>query len=147
MGVIVAFDYNSFTARYPEFIPVPQMLVQAYWTEATIYCRNDGGGPIQDAASQGILLNMLTAHICKLNAAINGIESPQTVGRISNATEGSVSVGLAYEMPGTAAWYAQTKYGAAYWAATAPYRTMRYLPGDMPLSRPISEFGATWWKT
>ena len=31
--------------------------------------------------------------------------------------------------PGSAQWWQQTKYGAAFWAATSQYRGMRYVPG------------------
>jgi hypothetical protein len=54
----------------------------------------------------------------------------QPPGRISSASEGSVSA--AFDMnvpPGSAQWWAQTKYGSDYWLAMAPYRTMQYRPG------------------
>ena len=79
---------------------------------------------------------MLVAHIAALNSGTNGNAAPETVGRVDQATEGSVSVHLDMgAVPGTAAWYMQTKYGAAYWSATKQYRTMRYLTGK---SRPQS---------
>lgn len=130
MGVAITFNYTSWAARYPEFSGVDPVLVQAYFDEATIYCRNDGGGPVSTSAIQTTLLNMLTAHICQLNAAINGQDSSQIVGRINSASQGSVSVGTEMNLPGSAAWFAQTKYGVAYWQATAQYRTMRYMPGQ-----------------
>jgi hypothetical protein len=52
------------------------------------------------------------------------------VGRISPATEGTVSVQADVGvMPNTAAWYQQTKYGMGFWAAVAPLRKFRYVPG------------------
>jgi hypothetical protein len=130
MGVVVSFDYAAWQARYPEFSSIDQGAATAYFNEAQLYHRNDGGGPVSNASIQSTLLNMLTAHICKLNALLADQPSPQIVGRISNAAEGSVSVQLENEYPpGTPQWFQQTKYGAAYWAATAQYRTMRYLPG------------------
>ena len=61
---------------------------------------------------------------------MNGEAASPLVGRINNATEGSVTVGTDMgQVPFTAAWFLQTKYGAAFWQATAPFRTMQYVPG------------------
>lgn len=129
MGVQVAFNYYSWTQRFPEFDAIDQNLVLQYFTEATIFHRNDGGGPVKDAAQQSVLLNLVTAHICALNAPQNGQPSPTLVGRISQASEGSVSVSADMDLPpGSAQWWNSTKYGAAYWVASAPFRTMRYRP-------------------
>ena len=126
MGIPVSFDFTVFSTRYPELAFVGSSAAQLYFNEACLYQDNTGSctGP-QDAATQLLLLNMLTAHI----AAMNNANSSPLVGRISNATEGSVSVGTSFEVPaGSPQWFAQTKYGAAWWNATKQYRTMRYVP-------------------
>lgn len=131
MGVVVAFDYDAWVARYPEFSAVNEATATAYFNEATIYHSNDGSGPVPTAAIQSTLLNMLTAHIAARYApGPGGAPASGIVGRITNASEGSVSVQAEYadETPGTMAWYVQTKYGADYWNATLPFRTMRYRP-------------------
>ena len=77
-----------------------------------------------------MLLNMLTAHIAALNAPLGGQPSSPLVGRVSNATEGTVTVATDNQYPpGSVQWYQQTKYGAAFWAASAQYRTAIYAPG------------------
>ncbi len=128
MGVQVSFNYPQWTARYPEFAYLSALLAQEYFNEATMYHANDGSGPVSTAQQQTILLNMLTAHIAKMNAPLaTGAPAPDTVGRVSNASEGSVSVALDNPYPpGDPQWFQQTKYGSAYWAATRPFRTMRY---------------------
>lgn len=138
MGAIVAFDYNSFISQYPEFAYIQAPQVETYWNIATIYCRVDGGGPVPTAALVTSLANMLTAHIAYLFApSPSGIPNSTIVGRISNASEGSVSVGVENQYPpGTPQWYQQSKYGSLYWAATAPYRTMRYIPSPMRIFNP-----------
>lgn len=148
MGVIVASNYAAFIARYPEFgpggaQPVSSDLYNAYFSEATLYQANNGAGPVCDAGVAITLLNMLVAHIAALNAASSsGAAAPNTVGRVSNATEGSVTVALEnLYPPGTAQWYQQTKYGAAWWAATAQFRTMRYTPGPV-MGVPANQGGA-----
>ena len=109
---------------------------QEFFNEATLYQRNDGGGPIDDPTTALMLLNMLVAHIADLNSPKNADGS--LVGRIASAAEGSVNVSTEYAVaPGSEKWYAQTKYGAAWWQATTTYRTMRY---KLPRYRPNFPF-------
>lgn len=143
MGVTVTFDYDAWQKRYPEFRTVDPVLAQAYFDEATLYLRNDGTGPVATEAVQSLLLNMLTAHIAKLNATINGVTPSGLVGRIKDAHEGSVSVSVDTGiLPGSAAWYAQTTYGFAFWQATRAYRTAQYRPFTrfIPPGAPFGRF-------
>lgn len=127
---VVVFDPSAFKARYPEFVSVSDALLQAYFGEATIYLANTEDSRVQDVAQRAVLLNMLVAHIAVMNAGANGQPASPLVGRVNTATEGSVSVGTDMgTVPFTAAWFLQTKYGAAFWQATARYRTMQYVPG------------------
>jgi hypothetical protein len=130
MGAVVSFNYATWAAMYPELSTVSSAAAQGYFAQATLYQANDGSGPVGDPNAQLALLNMLTAHIAALNATINGQQPNALVGRISSATEGSVTVST--ELPvsaGMEAWCAQTKYGIAWWNATRQYRTFRYAPG------------------
>lgn len=156
MGVVVAFNYATWVARYPEFANINEPQAQGYFSEACIFHRNDGGGPVASTDVQSALLNMLTAHLCWLGAMRDefGVPSstgtqqaPSIVGRISDASEGSVSVSTDYATttPGSMAWYTQTKYGAAYWQATAAYRTMRYIPGPQRNFNPWPGGGPYGW--
>jgi hypothetical protein len=136
MEGVVVFDYAAWALRYPELAAsVPQPLAQQYFNEAQLYCDNTPCSPIRDwkpGGERAMLLNMVTAHIAALNAPIGGQGSSPLVGRINSATEGSVSVQSQLDMPpGTAQWFAQTKFGLAFWTATAQYRTMRYVPGPV----------------
>ena len=104
--------------------------VQAAFCQAELLQNNTGIGPPCDPGEQSRLLNLLTAHIAVLNAPLpNGAPASTIVGRISDATQGSVHVGAQFDVPpGSAQWYAQTKYGAEYWTATSIYRRMRHWP-------------------
>src|SRR5579885_3642968 len=127
MGAIVEFNYSAWQARYPEFSQVTQTQAEAYFAEASLYHANDGSGPVNDATAQLALLNMLTAHIAYLYSGTATQPASQLVGRIGDASEGSVAVRADMGVqPGSAAWFQQSKYGASYWAATMVYRTMRY---------------------
>lgn len=128
MGVAV-FDYVVWAARYPELAAsVDATLAGAYFTEAGLYLDNTDASVVQDVPTRLLLLNMLVAHIAILNGAARG----GLVGRVSTATEGSVTVNAELATPGTAAWFAQTQPGASFWQATTAYRTMRYAPGPRP---------------
>ena len=132
MGVVVQFDYGAWSALYPELAAgVSQPQAQQYFNLATAIHRNDGGGPVNDPVQQLSLLNMVTAHIAALFAPPTAGQQPNNlVGRINSASQGSVSVQAAYSnnVSEQQAWFIQTKYGAMYWAAAAPFRTMRYVP-------------------
>lgn len=135
MMAVAVFDYSVWSARYPELsATVAQPLASSYFDEAGLYLNNTETSPVADVARRLVLLNMLTAHI----AALNMPGSSALVGRVSNASEGSVSVQAEYAPPGTSAWFVQTKYGAAYWQATAYLRTMRYIAGIGPGTRYVA---------
>lgn len=127
---VVVFDYGMWLLRFPEFASVSQPLAQEYFDDACDLLNNTPCSIVQDLSKRARFLNLLTAHIAQLNAALNGQPSSPLVGRIANASEGSVSVQTQMDMPpGSAQWFNQTKYGAQYWQATLPYRTARYAPG------------------
>ncbi|EIT0545538.1 DUF4054 domain-containing protein, partial [Escherichia coli] len=115
MGVVI-FAPSAFKLRYPEFSSVDDVLLQQYFTQATIYLDNTDSSRVSDLAVRSMLLNMLVAHIACLYSGANGQSPSGLVGRIDSASEGSVSVHA--DMPGgtaNSAWYMQTKYGADYW--------------------------------
>ena len=132
----VVFDYTTFTDMFPELSGVTDPAATIYFGMATMYIRNDGGGPVNDPVKQSNMLYLTTAHIARLlSQQTNGVpttggtDAPSPlVGRISSAAEGSVNVSA--EMVGqtaSSAWWQQTQYGALVWQMLATYRTMRYL--------------------
>ena len=144
MGIVVAFSYSAWLAAWPEFtpysigppvvpsgpVPVTSGQASSYFAMATAIHANDGSGPVNNAGLQLTMLNALTAHFAKLLATpLNATQASDLVGRISDASEGSVSVRAQNDYPpGTAQWFQQTKYGSAYWQMAAQFRTMRYAP-------------------
>ncbi len=134
MTQAVAFDSSGFLARYPEFSSISTATLQAYFNEAGLYINNTPSSPITDQSVGGFLyqvLNMATAHIAALNSGVNGQAPSGLVGRIDQASEGSVSVHADMgPVVNSQAWWMQTRYGAACWQATATYRTFRYVSGS-----------------
>lgn len=130
MGVAIPFDYAAWVALYPEFTNVTQPQAQGFFALATESWSNDGSGPIDNAQQQTSLLYLLTAHIAYLLAPVSaGGSGSGVVGRITNASEGSVSVAVNGGGSGNSWWYLQSKYGALFWMLTRQYRQFRYRPG------------------
>lgn len=128
---IVVFVPADFKAAYPEFTSVSDARCTMLFTIAQgALLDNTGGSPVCDVTYRTQLFYMLVAHLL----LIFGTSDTPTAdnappGRISSATEGTVTSSFEYILPaGSAmqAWFNQTKYGAMYWMATAPYRSARY---------------------
>lgn len=129
-GGAAVFVYPTWALRFPELASsVGEPLAAMYWAEATDQLDPSASSVVQDVGRRTRILNLLTAHIAKLNAPIGGQEASDLVGRISSASEGSVSVSTELNVPGSASWFAQTRYGIEAWQALAPFRTARYVPG------------------
>lgn len=126
----VTFDIAKFRAMYPEFDLIADPRLQGWFDRAAAtLLDNTDCSPIPVEARLEYF-NMLVAHYAALYGGVNGQPPSGIVGRISNATEGSVSVGTSYAAAvGSRAWYDQTPYGAEYWQATAQYRTWKYQAG------------------
>jgi hypothetical protein len=134
MGVTVQFDFTLWVTQYPEFASIITAdMADVFFSIATNLHANDGSGPVNDAAFQTNLINMVVAHLAALFGPQPGGQPPSPlVGRINSASEGSVSVGTDWpskEVTSSEAWWIQTRYGALYWTATAIFRTFRYVPG------------------
>ena len=127
---IVTFDPAAFKARYPEFAAVADPTLAACFDEAGLYLSNTDNSPVQNLTRRATLLNMLTAHVAYIGGLLSADGMPRPVGRVSQASEGSVSA--AFEgvppTPGSGAWFQQSQYGAAFWQATSSLRGMRYIP-------------------
>lgn len=152
---VVTFNtawFNTFTAMFPVFGCLTQPQVEGYFNISGLYVANSPRNPAICILPQ--LLYLVTAHIAWLmlpkdangNPATNGsASSGSLVGRITNATQGSVNVGL--EMGPSSgpqeAWYNQTQFGAMAWVAMAPFRTARYLVSPTMVGGPV--FPAAPW--
>lgn len=131
---MVTFNYELFRQQFPVFNYVNSATAQTYFNAVAVsYVRNDGGGPVCNSDQKLWLMNLMVAHMMQLFGFEADGNAPSTiVGRINSASEGSVNVGTEYQpMTQAAAWYLQTPYGAAYWEAIKPFRSMRYRPGPV----------------
>lgn len=141
----VVFNYAVWVARYPEFSAVSEPLAQAYFNEAGLYLANKGW--IAALPTAPTLFNMLTAHLAWLyaprdlngNPSSTGTVAPPLVGRISSASEGSVSVSTELTSSGSPSegFFTQTKYGLSFWQATAQFRQALYVARPTFVAGPI----------
>jgi hypothetical protein len=132
----ITFNFTTFSGMFPEFLAVGNDLAGGYFLRASLIFWNNPSNPANADGNMEMLLYLLTAHIAWLSAPrdaagnpdSSGQLAPSLVGRISSASEGSVSVSSEWKGSGSPGeeWYLQTKYGAEFWAATAQYRTARY---------------------
>lgn len=127
---VVIFDPAAFKLRYPEFTNVSDVLLTECFLEAGLYLSNKDNSPVQDVTRRGMLLYMLTAHIAFIGGALGTDGQARPVGRLSQASEGSVSASFdsVPATPGSGAWFAQSQYGASFWQATSSLRGFRYRP-------------------
>ena len=140
---VVTFVPADFKSTYPMFATVSDAACQGMFDLAALWLDNSEGSRVRDVERRKPLLYLLTAHLVAINYGVNGQPPTGLVGRISDATEGSVSVGTDYgTQPANAAWYNQTGWGAAFWAASSIYRRFRYYPSQsLPAPDPV--FGPT----
>jgi len=127
---VVTFVYTDWIAQYPQLASISSGAAQGFFNQACLFCDNTPLSIICNLTERTTLLYMVTAHLAQLFGIVNGQVPSGLAGRISNAGEGSVSIGLDYAAATTnlQAFFNQTSYGAAYWAATTKYRTMMYVP-------------------
>lgn len=131
---IIPFNYSKWISLFPEFVGVSEAMGESYFELAGLYFANCGWQAALRIAPT--LLYMLTSHIAFLlaprdendNPSSSGQAASPLVGRISSASEGSVSVGVELQPSGSPseAFFTQTKYGLMFWQATAQFRTGIY---------------------
>lgn len=130
MGV-VALDIPKFRAMYPEFSNITDVQLPFLFSQATDYLNNTEFSLIDDVVKRERLLYLMMAHLAYLRFGNNkGNGGSGLVGRISSASEGSVSVSTDLgQVEFRYSWYAQSPYGLDFWEATKVYRMANYYPG------------------
>lgn len=131
---VAVFDYSQFTALFPELTNggVTEPVASSLFAVAGLLLDNTDCSPVQDVSARLIYLNYIVAHLASIAGypLAAGATTPApsgVIGRISSATEGSVSVSADYgQVSGNQAYWLQSQYGALYWQLTAPFRTMNY---------------------
>lgn len=132
---VAVFDYAQFSALFPELVNggVTETVASSLFGVAGLLLDNTDCSPVQDVAARLTMLNYAVAHLASLGGyplpSGSTIPAPSgIVGRVSSATEGSVSVSSDYgQVRENEAWWLQSQYGAIFWQLTRALRTMRYV--------------------
>lgn len=134
----VTFDPAMFRALFPVFDCLTNTQLTAYFAMAGLYCPNVPQNPFNCTGVLPQLMMLVTAHVAWLLSPKDADGNPSAegassggglVGRISQATQGSVSVSLEFDATAggpSEQFFAQTQYGLMFWQATASIRTVRY---------------------
>jgi len=117
----VTFVYADWALAYPEFSNVTESQITARILPSAKQAIAGFIDCVVAPQDQTNFLWLMVAHLCMLN--FGTAKSPATglVGRISSATEGSVSVDVEFTATKAQAWYVQTTYGALFWQLARPY--------------------------
>jgi Protein of unknown function (DUF4054) len=142
---VVQFIASEFLSLYPQFTPQAAALAGNFGL-ATTQLNNGCGSAVQDANLRQTLLYLLTAHITQLLNGVGSTAATGLVGRVSDASEGSVSVTAEWTAAGgpSQSYLLQTPFGAAFWQSTAIFRTAKYFsapPNPCDTSYPYGFFG------
>lgn len=140
---IVVFDPVAFAAAYPEFASVPQArTTMLFDLAAATILDNTDNSPVMSLDLRTQLFYLLVAHLLLVFGSAPTTPNNQPPGRISSATQGTITTAFEYIAPpgsAMAPWFLQTKYGAMYWTATAPFRSARIIAnGDSGIGRAIA---------
>jgi Protein of unknown function (DUF4054) len=140
---VVTFDPAEFKTLYPAFVTVADDALELNFLAAEMFVNNTCCSRVVNAVLRERLLNLLVAHITQLLNGINGLPPAGIVGVVTDATEGSVSVGTTLgNIPFTAVYFAQTQYGLMFWQLTAPFRTFVYIPAPITCADVPGLYGA-----
>lgn len=129
---IVVLDITKFRAMFPEFSNVTDTLLPFLFDQATDYLNNTVYSLVIDVNKRERFLYLLMAHLAYVRYGDDkGNGGTGMVGRMSSASEGSVSVSSdAGQIEFRYMWYTQSPYGMDYWQATKVYRMAQYYPGS-----------------
>lgn len=124
MGV-VTLDVAEWKSKYEQYNALTDQQVKDLFYAATTCLENTTQSVIADEDKRKYFLYLLTAHFAYLfyvdangNGGMTGM-----VGRLSSASEGSVSVGSEISSaPLNVEFFLQSPYGFTFWQATKIYR-------------------------
>lgn len=122
MSGSVVFDYDEFKSLFPE---IETTNVKAQWAfdSACLIVNNAPCSIVCCLCERKKLLYLLTAHVLYLQNRGAG-----SVGALSNAHEGSVSVGYASLGQLGQNYFGQTQYGLLFWQLVKKYMSGFYVP-------------------
>ncbi|WP_236516068.1 DUF4054 domain-containing protein [Escherichia coli] len=134
MSNVFVFDPAAFKLSYPQFAKFTNEQLTNFFEEVENTIVDNTESSCFSLKDRKKRFYLLVAHNAELQNRIND-GNTGLVGRISSATEGSVSISTDYSMGSGALeqWLKQTPYGAKFYAFTAPYRTALWVAATAPM--------------
>lgn len=130
---VVVWDSAQFKTAFPEFAAVPDARLEILFSLAEGLLDNTDASIVTNITQRTAMFYYIVAHMLTLfGTGIVGTPGggpSGVVGRLSSATEGTVSSSFEFNVPPSpsGAWWNQTQYGALYWMLMAPFRSFRYV--------------------
>lgn len=134
MSNVFVFDPAAFKLAYPQFAKFTDEQLINFFEKVENTVLDNTESSCISLANRKKWFYLLVAHNAELQNRIDDGNS-EFVGRISSATEGSISVTSDYSMGSGAMeqWLKQTLYGAKFYAFTAPWRTALWVSASTPM--------------
>ena len=129
---VVEFVVAEFREEYPFFSELTDTQLSSLFRKACLRLRNDAKSCVKDIEVRKEFLYLIVAHLATLQSQVDA--GNMLVGRLSSASEGSVSISSEYGTLGSSEkWWVQTPYGAKFWQMTAIFRTSLYVVTNFPM--------------
>lgn len=131
---VVEFNVAEFREMYPTITVqvATDAQLEMFFLEAELLFNNTPQSCVKDLKKRKIYLYLVVAHLATLQSQVDA--GNMLVGRLSSASEGSVSISSEYGTLGNSEkWWVQTPYGAKFWQMTAIFRTSLYVVTNFPM--------------
>lgn len=140
MTNVFVFNPDDFKLAFPQFKNLTNEQLDWFFNTAEGDLLDNSVTSCISVKTRKKLFYFLVAHLAELQGRIDNGNSG-IVGRISSATEGSVSTSIDYNMGSGALeqWLKQTPYGASFYALSARFRVALWVAGTRPM--PVSRNG------
>lgn len=134
MTNIFVFDPAAFKAVYPQFAKFTDEQLDWFFESVENDVLDNTITSCIPLKTRKKLFYLLIAHLAELQGRIDSGNS-SLVGRVSSASEGSVSISSDYPTGSGALeqWLKQTPYGAQFYAFTAKYRVVLWVAAEAPM--------------
>lgn len=120
---IVVFDPAHFREAYPRFTEdlLTDAQLQQAFDVACLMLDNTGQSRIPYDPEKGILIRQTLLYLLVCHLATLALWGPGQAGPMSNAAQGSVSVGFSVPQYTNGQYFSQTPCGQTLWQALQPY--------------------------
>lgn len=114
---VLEFNIEDFRLLYPRFADLSDEVLTLTFKQAALFVGNPGRRNIQPLEKREAIIFALMCH--RLTKYLDGING--AAGPVSNATEGSVSIGFAIPSLNNHPYWYSTSCGQEFIALMAPY--------------------------